>query len=60
MVGHEGIIMDREQAIASLLRKVEEVINNNDWPTEDGHWTDDGVKCTCPIADLIAVIREKS
>ena len=27
----------RERAIELLLGKVEEVINNNDWPTEEGH-----------------------
>lgn len=44
----------RERAIELLLGKVEEVINNNDWPTEEGHVIDDG---TCPLQILIDNIR---
>ena len=47
----------RERAIELLLGKVEEVINNNDWPTEEGHVIDDGVTCTCPLQILIDNIR---
>lgn len=47
----------REQAIAELLAAVEEVVHNNDWPTEAGHMVDDGVKCSCPILDLVQIIR---
>ena len=33
-----------ERAIELLLSKVEEVINNNDWPTEEGHVIDDDLR----------------
>ena len=50
-------IFTREHAIELLLSKVEGVINNNDWPTEEGHVIDDGVTCTCPLQILIDNIR---
>jgi hypothetical protein len=50
-------MMNREQAIESLLTQVEEVIGNGDWPTEAGHFVDDGVTCTCPIQKLVDIIR---
>ena len=50
--------MTREEAIAKLLDAVEEVVHNNDWPTEAGHMTDDGVTCSCPILELVTVIRK--
>jgi len=53
------INMTREQAISELLARVEEVIDNNDWPTEEGHMTDDGVNATCPILLLVQAIQTK-
>jgi len=41
----------REEAIAKLLDAVEEVVHNNDWPTEAGHMTDG------PILELVTIIR---
>lgn len=46
----------RELAIESLLRKVEEVLNNNGWPTEEGQYGEDGV--LCPIQELVNEIRK--
>jgi hypothetical protein len=46
------------KAILSLCDKVEEVVGNGDFPTEDGLWHDDGVTYTCVINDLITEIRE--
>jgi hypothetical protein len=45
--------------ILDLLHDVENVVHNNDWPTEDGHLHDDGVTCTCPLLDRVNFIREK-
>jgi hypothetical protein len=50
--------MTREDAIESLLKKVEEVISNNDWPTTDGTWVETATTCTCPINELVKFIRE--
>lgn len=47
----------RENAITALLAAVEEVVHNNDWPTTAGHMVDDGVNCSCPILDLVNIIR---
>lgn len=44
--------------ILSLCDKADEVVQNGDWPTEDGHWTDDGKTCTCVINDIIVEIRD--
>jgi len=41
--------------IYELCNKVEEVLNNNDWPTEDGHETSDGPKSY--MRNLIDMIR---
>jgi hypothetical protein len=51
------INMTREQAISELLARVEEVIDNNDWPTEEGQMQDDGVNATCPILLLVQAIK---
>lgn len=47
------------QLILDLCAKVEEVVHNNDWPTEEGHMHDDGVTCSCPILDLTTFIKSK-
>ena len=48
--------MDEElkAQILSLCHKVEEVINNNDWPTTEGQCSEDGHN---PLERLIADIR---
>lgn len=48
----------REEAIELLLARVKSVIHNNDWPTEEGRMTGDGVTCSCPILDLIEFIEK--
>jgi hypothetical protein len=46
----------REAAIGLLLKRVEEVINNNDWPTEEGQErADEG---PCFIRSLVDNIRK--
>jgi hypothetical protein len=45
----------REQAIELLCRKVEEVLNNNDWPTEEGRQAEDGSPSA--INELIILVR---
>ena len=47
--------LTREEAISALLRRVEEVVNNNDWPTEEGQERADEPPCI--IRDLIDNIR---
>ena len=42
--------------IESLCAKVQEVIDNNDWPTEEGHCIDTGVTYTCPLQELVGAI----
>lgn len=44
--------------ILQLCDRVDEVLQNGDWPTDDGTWTDDGTTCSCPMNDLITDIRE--
>lgn len=51
-------------AILDLCDTVINVINNNDWPTEDGRlragvWPehDDGVTCTCPLLERVNFIK---
>ena len=46
-----------KQRILDLCGKVEEVVHNNDWPTEEGHMHDDGVNCTCPILEMTEFIK---
>jgi len=36
--------------IIKLCHKVKEVINNNDWPTEEGHNREDLI---CPLENLV-------
>ena len=45
--------------ILSLCDKVDEVISNNDWPTDEGHEVErfDG-SCGCILSDLLTEIRE--
>jgi hypothetical protein len=52
--------MDEElkQRILSLCDKADEVLQNNDWPTDDGLWLETTTGCSCPLADLILEIRE--
>ena len=52
------MIITREQAIEFLLTRVEEVVGNGDWPTEEGRFTDDGMQCSCFIQDLVNHIRK--
>jgi hypothetical protein len=47
----------REHAIELLLKKVEEVLNNNDWPTEEGQMRADDTE-SCPIQKLVDNIRK--
>jgi hypothetical protein len=49
--------MTREQAIEALCQKVEEVLHNNDWPTEEGQQSESGEPS--PIDELITLIRHK-
>jgi len=51
------VTVTREREIELLLEKVEEVIGNGDWPTEEGTFVDDGKVCTSPIQQLIDNIR---
>jgi hypothetical protein len=44
-------------AILDLCDTVINVINNNDWPTEDGRLHDDGVTCTCPLLERVNFIK---
>lgn len=44
--------------ILSLCDKADEVIQNGDWPTEDGTWIETNAGCTCPLNDIIVEIRE--
>ena len=46
--------MTREEAIELLCKKVEGVLNNNDWPTEEGQRLESELN---PIEELIASIR---
>lgn len=46
---------DVQRSVAELLDKVEEVLNNNDWPTEDGLDNSFG---DSPIRELVADIRD--
>ena len=46
----------REHAIELLLDKVEEVLNNNDWPTEEGQEPCD--EPPCGIRQLVDNIRK--
>ena len=48
--------LSREQAIELLCRKVEEVIHNNDWPTEEGRQSEDGSPSA--IDELITLVRQ--
>ena len=50
-------IFTREHAIELLLSKVEEVINNNDWPTEEGQTRADDIE-PCDIQKLVDNIRK--
>ena len=47
----------REYAIELLLSKVEEVINNNDWPTEEGQTRADDIE-PCDIQKLVDNIQK--
>ena len=47
----------REYAIELLLSKVEEVINNNDWPTEEGQTRADDIE-PCDNQKLVDNIRK--
>ena len=49
--------LTREQAIETLCQKVEEVLHNNDWPTEEGQQSESGEPS--PIDELITLIRHK-
>lgn len=44
--------------ILSLCDKADEVMQNGDWPTEDGRWVETHAGCTCPLNDIIVEIRE--
>jgi len=44
--------------ILSLCDKTDEVLQNGDWPTEDGHWVETATTCTCPLNEIITEIRE--
>lgn len=44
------------QLILDLCRKVDEVVDNGDWPTEEGHRNEDG---TSPIGEMVSFIRGK-
>jgi hypothetical protein len=44
--------------ILSLCDKADEVLQNGDWPTEDGRFVETATSCTCPLADIILEIRE--
>ena len=46
-----------KEKILSLCRKVEEVMSNNDWPTEEGRMYDFGTVCTCPLNELVRQIK---
>ena len=48
--------MSREYAIELLLAKVENVLNNNDWPTEEGQSRAD--IGPCDIQKLVDNIRK--
>lgn len=45
----------KKTILEKLLRAVEEVINNNDWPAEAGKCDEDG---NCEILDLVNEIRK--
>jgi hypothetical protein len=45
------------QLILDLCRKVDEVVNNGDWPTEEGHSTDE--TGSCPMSEMTDFIRTK-
>ena len=47
----------REHAIELLLAKVENVLYNNDWPTEEGQTREDGIE-PCDIQKLVDNIRK--
>ena len=53
----EARALTREQAIETLCQKVEEVLHNNDWPTEEGQQSESGEPS--PIDELITLIRHK-
>ena len=44
--------------ILQLCNAVDEVLHNNDWPTEAGTMVETETDCTCPIMDLTRAIRE--
>lgn len=44
--------------ILSLCDKADEVLQNGDWPTDDGRWVEDATTCTCPLNEIIVAIRE--
>jgi hypothetical protein len=46
--------MHKDKLILILCRKVEEVIYNNYWPTEEGRQTEEG---RCHILDLVDKIK---
>jgi hypothetical protein len=47
----------REHAIELLLAKVENVLYNNDWPTEEGQTREDDIE-PCDIQKLVDNIRK--
>ena len=49
------VTVTRERAIELLLQKVEDVLNNNDWPTEEGQERCD--EPPCGIQQLVDNIR---
>ena len=48
-----------KELILSLCDKADEVLQNGDWPTDDGRWVEDATSCTCPLNDIITEIRER-
>lgn len=44
------------QDVLSLCRKVQEVIFNNDWPTEEGQMNEGG---ECDLLDLVIAIQHE-
>jgi hypothetical protein len=45
-----------KKVILDLCRKVDEVVNNGDWPTEEGSRDENG---NSHIGDMVIIIREK-
>lgn len=46
------------ELVLSLCDKVDEVVQNGDWPTEDGRWQETNNGCSCIMSDILTEIRE--